>query len=157
MRPFLFCLDIVNTLQEMCLLFYSSTSDSGITCAGESLGSSPTPQSHPGPLHLSCLGHSNEYFTFILLENQLQIPAEIHWVKRAASVFIRYQLHQGEKVEAEELLSMCQMGMDQSQAKFIPHHNSLLTSRLRAKVVTPPCCNPHIDVERLEDVSHSWR
>lgn len=156
MRPSLFSLDLVNALQEM-HLFYSSTSDSGITCAGGPLISSPTPQPHTEPLHISCLGHSNECFTFSLSENQLQIPAEIHWVKRAASVFIRHQLHQGEKVEAEELFSMWQMGTDQSQAKFTPHHNSLLTSRSRAQVVTTQCCNSDIDMERLEDVSHPWR
>lgn len=124
MRPFLFSLDLVNALQVIQLFFYSSTSDSGITSAEEPLSSSPSPQPHTEPLHISCLEHSNECFTFTLLENQGQIPAEIHWMKRAASVFIRYQLHQGEKMEVEELLSMCQMGMDQSQAKFTPHHNS---------------------------------
>lgn len=96
MRPFLLSFDLVNVLQEMHLFFYSSTSDSGITYAGEPLGPSPTPQPHTEPLHISPLGHSNECFTFILLENQLQIPAEIHWMKRAVSVFIRYQLHRGQ-------------------------------------------------------------
>lgn len=62
----------------------------------------------------------------------LKIPAETHRMERAVSVFIRYQFHQGEEVEAEEMLSMCQMGMEKSQAKFTPHHNSLLTSRSRA-------------------------
>lgn len=78
-------------------------------------------------------------------------------MKRAGSVFIRYELHQEEKVEAEELLSVCQMSTDQSQAKFTPQHNSLLTSRSRAQVVTLLCCNSHIDMERLGDMSHSWR
>lgn len=45
-------------------------------------------------------------------------------MERAVSIFIGYQFHRGEEVEAEELLSVCQMGMNKSQGKFTLHHNS---------------------------------
>jgi len=78
-------------------------------------------------------------------------------MERAVSGFIRYQFHRGEEVEAEEMLLMCQTGMDVSQAMFTPHHSSLLTGRSRTRVVTSLCCNHHVDMGRLGDISCLWR